>query len=170
MPIKVVAEKTIKPATATTHLEDWLYFGREFDVLHRRFAFFVERKTHTYNCFTMVTGAGVYWGREGEVPELADTQISGESGFFQVDNYTIQGNSVSFTVPDIPTRYAPHKHYLYAVVDANGAVVPESFGMKFDVQPDKSVTCVSQHDLPAGVKLEAYYGPCLSINFYDVAA
>ncbi|EGA69575.1 hypothetical protein VISI1226_13673 [Vibrio sinaloensis DSM 21326] len=167
---KVMCEKTIHPSSSTTHIQDWLHFGREFDVFKRRFAFFVERTTHAQNAFTLLTGAGVYWGREGEVPELAATERDSQDGFFHVSEYQAEGKTISFKLPDYPTRYAPEKHYLYCVVDANSRAITQAMGFDFHVNPDKTVRCNVTSDLPNGAMVQAYRGECLSINFYDVAA
>lgn len=167
----IVAQKTITPTDAV-HIEDWLELGIGFHVLNRRFAFFVERQTHNSNAYTSVTGAGVYWGHEGEVPELAKTQVRDEGGFFQVRDFVKNGNTVTFSIPPMPTRYAPDKHYLFALIDANGRIDPNSYDMNLlnGLQTDNTVSSTSAYDLSDVVSIEGYHGTCLGINFYDMAA
>ncbi|WP_045489016.1 hypothetical protein [Vibrio harveyi] len=168
----IIASKTIQETEVLKHREEWLSIPRHSmnpAVDGQRYAFFVERLEHTDNGYTVLTGAGVYWGKEGERPELANTEQSDQGGFYTLPVNVPASGDFSFDLPSFPMRYEPEQHLIFAITDADSRrAVLESRPCSFAVSGNTVTVSGASGNFTAPCKLEVYYSQCANIGFYQM--
>ncbi|MFW8632154.1 hypothetical protein [Vibrio natriegens] len=169
---KIIASKTIQETEVHKHREEWLTIpDRQMitEVGGQRYAFFVERLEHTDNGHTILTGAGVYWGKEGERPELANTEQHDQGGFYTLPVTVPESGEFSFELPSFPMRYEPEQHLIFAITDTENRLAQiESHTSTFTVSGTTVTVSGASGNFTSPCKLEVYYSQCLNIGFYQM--
>ncbi len=169
---RIVVSKTIQESAVQQHREEWLSIPRfqmNSEIGGQRYAFFVERLEHTDNGYTVLTGAGVYWGKEGERPELANTEQHDQGGFYTLPVTVPANGEFSFELPNFPMRYEPEQHLIFAITDAENRLAQiESHTSTFTVSGTTVTVSGASGDFTSPCKLEVYYSQCVNIGFYQM--
>lgn len=168
----IIVSKTIQESGAQHHREEWLEIPRNKmnpAVGGQRYAFFVERLDYTDNGYTVLTGAGVYWGVTGERPELANTEMTDNGGFFALPVTVPANGEFSFELPSFPMRYEPEQHLIFAITAADHRrALIESRPSTFAVSGNTVTVSGASADFSVEAKLEVYYSQCVNIGFYQM--
>ncbi|HHG3246512.1 TPA: hypothetical protein ACPVXZ_003675 [Vibrio parahaemolyticus] len=169
---KIIVSKTIQETEVQKHREEWLTIPKHQmnpAVNGQRYAFFVERLDYTDNGYTVLTGAGVYWGKAGLRPELANTEQSDNGGFFTLPVAVPANGEFSFELPSFPMRYEPEQHLIFAITDAgNRRALLESRPSTFTVSGNTVTVSGASGNFTTPCKLEVYYSQCANIGFYQM--
>ncbi|EGR0680415.1 hypothetical protein E2K03_00685 [Vibrio cholerae] len=162
---RFIAAKRVQTKGTYFWCEDWLKVPNVNELMssHSRYAFFVEREAADISNRTLVSGAGVYWGKLGERPELAKTE-RGEGSIFRL-NESVNATKKQFSFPSYPMKYVPEKQFAFVLIDQYGYV--DSQAKNADFTLDNGVVQVTNAGtIQTDLAVWGCYMPNLYINYF----
>ncbi|EGQ8009181.1 hypothetical protein V8118_000625 [Vibrio parahaemolyticus] len=163
---RIIDSKRVQTKGTFIWCEDWLKVSSVNALMNanNRYAFFIERdEAISSSQKTMISGAGVYWGIQGERPELAKTE-RGTSNVFRL-NKTISASGQQFALPAFPTKYEPKKQLAFVLLDSSGFVDATAKDANFSLSGD-TITVTNTGTPVEPLEVWGCYVPNLYINYY----
>ncbi|MCA0937562.1 hypothetical protein LCL85_18640 [Vibrio alginolyticus] len=165
---EIIAQKTVTANGTSTPCEEWLALPKRSTTVtgQERFAFFAERMDVDQAQYTIFTGAGVYFGVEGEIPQLETTPFSEGYGFFQTYATVPEaGGDISLKLPNVPMEYAPEKHFFYCITLPSGKELVEGRYVSMSRDGD-TLTITGLESADPNCRVEGYYSKINKINYF----